>query len=378
MPRISRFPTVPACADLVPKFVWGWTTGLERWRMRRRQSFSIATIPRQRPCWASCCWNTAGRKDARPALGEPGRDCADPADPRSPVPGSCAGGRWRHRRRPRDARDWYCIGSDARGPAQRGDPACDPTPRLRRRIRLAEEARVAGVTDACTFGLMGHALSSLGRHAEAADAYAEALKLGPEILMFAISWRPRASCQRTACAGRLSAGGVRWLCRALRDPPDCSRLSGPRPDPCSARRASMHHTGERLGPVLDLGCGTGLSPSVFSDLPDRPVDRRRCVARMLAGRGGEAALRRAARDGPDAVPGRGRDTALAAHRGGDVLAYFGALAEVMAAVHSRPRAGRLVRLLGRGIASRPPRCGARATATGRSTARPLRAQHATM
>ena len=45
--------------------------------------------------------------------------------------------------------------------------------------RLAEEARAAGITDACTFGLMGHALSSLGRHAEATDAYAEALKLGP-------------------------------------------------------------------------------------------------------------------------------------------------------------------------------------------------------
>jgi Flp pilus assembly protein TadD len=46
--------------------------------------------------------------------------------------------------------------------------------------RLAEEARVAGVADACSFGLLGHALSSLGRHTEAADAYAEALKLGPD------------------------------------------------------------------------------------------------------------------------------------------------------------------------------------------------------
>jgi predicted Zn-dependent protease len=46
--------------------------------------------------------------------------------------------------------------------------------------RLAEQARMAGVADACAFGLMGHALSSLGRHAEAADAYAEALKLGPD------------------------------------------------------------------------------------------------------------------------------------------------------------------------------------------------------
>ena len=56
---------------------------------------------------------------------------------------------------------------------------------LRRRdfataVRLAEQARIAGVADAILFGLKGHALSGLGRHAEAADAYAEALKLDPD------------------------------------------------------------------------------------------------------------------------------------------------------------------------------------------------------
>ncbi len=46
-------------------------------------------------------------------------------------------------------------------------------------VRLAEEARSAGIADACVFGLKGHALSSLGRHEEAGEAYREALKLGP-------------------------------------------------------------------------------------------------------------------------------------------------------------------------------------------------------
>lgn len=46
--------------------------------------------------------------------------------------------------------------------------------------RIAEAARAVGITDACLFGLYGHALSSLGRHDAAADAYQEALKLGPE------------------------------------------------------------------------------------------------------------------------------------------------------------------------------------------------------
>src|SRR5580658_5265908 len=47
-------------------------------------------------------------------------------------------------------------------------------------IALAEAACLVGIADAATFGLKGHALASLGRHAEAADAYADALKLGPD------------------------------------------------------------------------------------------------------------------------------------------------------------------------------------------------------
>jgi Flp pilus assembly protein TadD len=47
-------------------------------------------------------------------------------------------------------------------------------------VRLAEAARREGCADACVLGLLGHALSSLGRHADATAAYAEALKLAPE------------------------------------------------------------------------------------------------------------------------------------------------------------------------------------------------------
>ncbi len=46
--------------------------------------------------------------------------------------------------------------------------------------RIAEDARRAGVADGCTFGLLGHALSSQERHPEAGEAYAEALKLRPD------------------------------------------------------------------------------------------------------------------------------------------------------------------------------------------------------
>ncbi|MBV9749154.1 MAG: tetratricopeptide repeat protein, partial [Acetobacteraceae bacterium] len=47
-------------------------------------------------------------------------------------------------------------------------------------VAMAVAARRNAALDACGCGLMGHALSSLGRYDEAADAYAEALKLAPE------------------------------------------------------------------------------------------------------------------------------------------------------------------------------------------------------
>src|SRR6202012_137409 len=56
---------------------------------------------------------------------------------------------------------------------------------LRRRdftqaVTITEQARSVGIADACTFGLQGHALSSLGQHDAAALAYQEALKLSPD------------------------------------------------------------------------------------------------------------------------------------------------------------------------------------------------------
>ncbi len=51
---------------------------------------------------------------------------------------------------------------------------------FRQAARLAEQARFNGVADACTFGMQGHALSSLGDHDQAVVAYQEALKLAPE------------------------------------------------------------------------------------------------------------------------------------------------------------------------------------------------------
>jgi predicted TPR repeat methyltransferase len=138
---------------------------------------------------------------------------------------------------------------------------------------LAATARREGAADACVCGLLGHALSSLGRHDEAQDAYADALKLAPEDPYV----------RHLVRAGGLLPGADRAPAEYLQ-----TVFNG------YAERFEQHLVGlgyripglmraalvERLhletataptGPVLDLGCGTGLLGVVLSDLPLRPL-----------------------------------------------------------------------------------------------------------
>jgi predicted TPR repeat methyltransferase len=205
--------------------------------------------------------------------------------------------------------------------------------------RLAEEARVAGVMDACTFGLMGHALSSLGRHAEAADAYVEALKLGPNdpyVRHLAAATGVQSS------ATRAPVEYLRAVFDGYADRFEQHLISLGYRVPGLIRAALLQHAtiaaGERLGPVLDLGCGTGLVAVVLSDLPVAPLIGVDVSARMLAG----AAAKHLYADlhetdlmqflAEDATPWK---AVLAA----DVLVYFGALREVAASVHARLEPG---------------------------------------
>jgi tetratricopeptide (TPR) repeat protein len=63
---------------------------------------------------------------------------------------------------------------------------------------------IDGVADATTYGLKGHASSSLGRHDEAAQAYNEALKLAPgdaHVRHLAVTSRqPRSAARMTMCS----------------------------------------------------------------------------------------------------------------------------------------------------------------------------------
>ncbi len=194
---------------------------------------------------------------------------------------------------------------------------------------LAEQARLDGVADANTFGLQGHALSGLGRHEAAALAYNEALTLAPG----------DAHLQHLAAAAqsRFSAPDdfVRTLFDGGADRFEAHIIELGYCIPGLIRRRVMEFAAlADTGPVLDLGCGTGLVAVALSDLPVGPFTGIDVSPRMLEqarAKGLYRSLREAC------LPAALHDDTAMWHLilAGDVLCYFGALHEMFRAVFDR-------------------------------------------
>jgi predicted TPR repeat methyltransferase/thioredoxin-like negative regulator of GroEL len=196
--------------------------------------------------------------------------------------------------------------------------------------QLAEAARIDGVADANTFGLKGHALSGLGCHEEASIAYNEALKLAPgdnHIRHLATA------------APSASRNFVRTLFDGEADRFESHIIELGYRIPGLIRRHVIEFAAvANIGPVLDLGCGTGLIALALSDLAVGPFTGIDLSPRMLE-QAREKALYATLREArlPDALRD---DTAmwrliLAA----DLLCYFGPLDEMLSAVRGRLRPG---------------------------------------
>jgi predicted TPR repeat methyltransferase/thioredoxin-like negative regulator of GroEL len=194
---------------------------------------------------------------------------------------------------------------------------------------LAEQARLDGVADANTYALKGHALASLGRHDDATAAYQEAFKLAPA--------DPRIA--QLARTPSVPDDFVRVLFDAKADHFESDIIGLGYRIPGLVRRHVINFAEQAdIGPVLDLGCGTGLLALVLSDLALGPFTGIDLSPRMLD-RARDKGLYTTLLEArlPDALR---EDTAawrliLAA----DLMCYFGPLEEMLSAVRIRMRPG---------------------------------------
>ncbi len=191
---------------------------------------------------------------------------------------------------------------------------------------LAVAARAVGAIDACVLGLEGHALSSLGRGEEAAEVYRDALRLAPDDpyvrhLVAASGLLPSAERAPPAYLRAVFDGYASRFEHHL--------LGLGYRVPGLLRAALLDHLpglagGRPAGPVLDLGCGTGLLALVAMDLPLGPWTGVDLSGRMLdeaRAKALYAELREA--DLLDALAADSAEWPVIL--AGDVLCYFGAL-----------------------------------------------------
>ena len=195
---------------------------------------------------------------------------------------------------------------------------------------LAAAALATGAADAGLHSIRAHALIACGRMAEAAPHLTAAARLAPGDGYLA----HLAAAAAGEATERASDRYVAALFDGYAPRFEAALLGLGYRVPGLLRRAverlfpEVASGAARLGPVLDLGCGTGLAGVAIADLLGGPLDGIDLSAGMLreaAGKGLYASLRQvelatALRE--DTTP---RALVLAA----DVFCYFGALEEVL-------------------------------------------------
>ena len=207
--------------------------------------------------------------------------------------------------------------------------------RWQQAVDAAHAAQRHGALGPCGFGLLGHALSSLNRHAEAADAYREAYKLAPE--------DPYVR-HMVAASGGLPSGTrappeyLRAVFDGYADHFEQSLIGLGYRVPGLIRAALKQGGADVVGPTLDLGCGTGLVAVALSDLAVAPMVGVDLSRRMLA----HAAEKRLYADLAEAdilTFLKGNETGWKLVTAADVFCYTGDLHETLALIAQRLTAG---------------------------------------
>jgi predicted TPR repeat methyltransferase len=152
-----------------------------------------------------------------------------------------------------------------------------------RAVRLADQARLSGIADACTLGMAGHALSSMDKHGQAAIAYEEALKLAPEDPYVR---HLAASSREILNAKRAPDGYIRAVFDGYADRFESHLVSLRYGIPDLIRNILLAHpaiaSGRSIESVLDLGCGTGLVALALGGLSIESFTGVDLSPRMLA------------------------------------------------------------------------------------------------
>lgn len=228
-------------------------------------------------------------------------------------------------------------------------------------VTLAREALARGLVDAGTHSVLAHALVSQGRMPEAAPHFAAASRLAPNdsylahLAAAAIGTEAGSATQAAMGpamgaamgADRATNGYVTALFDGYAPRFEASLLSLGYRVPGLMRRAVERALPEvaagrvRLGPVLDLGCGTGMVGATLSDLlGDRlvGVDLSRAMLAEAAAKGIYGELRQAEIAAALIADPEGYALITAA----DLFCYFGRLDVVLDLCRQRLAAGGLL------------------------------------